>query len=79
MTYEEYKIIISDAITEYCNKGGSLVDIALNNPLREYIYEFDEILSEDAKEKLIDKAHQAMQKEEDLPPGVRLVKVIVKR
>lgn len=78
MTYDEYKLIINEAISEYCSNGGSLLNIALNNPLREYIYEFDEILSEDVKNKLIDKAHQAMQKEEDLPLGVRLIKVVFK-
>lgn len=78
MTYEEYMKIINEAIIEYCNNGGSLVKIALSNPIREYIYEFDEVLSEDDKEKLIDNAHLAMQREEDLPPGIRLKKVIFK-
>lgn len=78
MTYPEYKKIISEAVTEYCNKGGSILNIALNNPIKEYIYEFDERLPEDTKKNLIDKAHQAMQQGEDLPPGIRLVKVIFK-
>ncbi len=78
MSYEEYKKIINDAVAEYCNNGGSLLNIALNNPVKEYIYEYDELLSEDAKEKLIDKAHQAMQKGEDLPSGIRLVKVVIR-
>lgn len=76
MTYKEYKKIISDAIINYCNDGGSLLNIALNNTKKEYIYEFDNLLPEDAKKRLIDKAHQAMQKDSDLPQGIRLVKVI---
>lgn len=78
MNYKEYKKIINDAITEYCNNGGSLLNIALNNPVKEYIYDYDEQLSEDAKVNLVDKAHQAMQKGEDLPSGIRLVKVVIK-
>jgi protein associated with RNAse G/E len=60
MTYNEYRTIINDAVKDYCNSGGSLLNIALNKSLKEYIYEFDEKLSEDAKDNLIDKAHQAM-------------------
>lgn len=78
MTYNEYKKIISDAVSEYCNNGGSLLNIALNNPTKEYIYEFDELLPEDTKKHLIDKAHQAIRQEQDLPTGIRLVKVIFK-
>ncbi|MDF2474239.1 MAG: hypothetical protein K0R21_2021 [Anaerocolumna sp.] len=76
MTYKEYKQIISDAIIEYCNNGGSLLNIALNNTRKEYIYDFDYFLPEDQKQILIDKAHQAMQKDKDLPEGIRLKKVI---
>jgi hypothetical protein len=78
MTYAECKKIIDDAVTEYCNNGGSLLNIALNHTVKEYIYEFDTLLSEDTKEKLIDKAHRAMQREEDLPPGIKLVKMVFK-
>ncbi len=76
MTYNEYKEIINDAISDYCNQGGSLLNIALNSPIKEYIYEFDEMFPEDTKKNLIDKAHQAMQKQIDFPPGIRLIKVI---
>lgn len=76
MTHKEYRQIIGDAIKEYCNNGGSLLNIALNHSRKEYIYEFDKFLPEDEKKILLDKAHQAMQKDKDLPPGIRLVKVI---
>lgn len=76
MSYAEYKKIISDAVREYCNNGGSLLNIALNNIRKEYIYDFDFIYPEDTKKNLIDKAHQAMQKGKDLPEGIRLTKVI---
>lgn len=78
MQYIEYKKIIGDAINEYCNNGGSLLNIALNVTNKEYIYEFDGFVPEDTKHTLIDKAHQAMQKGESLPKGIRLVKVIFK-
>ena len=44
-------------------------------PNKEYIYEFDDGLPEDTKKKLIDKAHQAMRRSEDLPEGIRLLRV----
>jgi len=78
MIYNEYKKIISDALTDYCNNGGSLLNIALNRLNKEYIFEFDDFLSEDTKQNLIDKAHQAMQRGNDLPPRIRLIKVIFK-
>lgn len=78
MTHREYKKMINDAVAEYCNTGGSLLNIALNKTVKEYIFEFDDMLSEDAKENLIDKAHQAIQKKEDLPPGVQLIKMVFK-
>lgn len=78
MTYYEYKKVITDALNEYCNRGGSLLNIALNDILKEYIYEFDEQLPEDTKKNLIDKAHQAMHQGKELPRGIHLVKVILK-
>ncbi len=78
MTYEEYKKIISDALSEYCNNGGSLLNIALDNIKKEYVYEFDALYAEDTRKNLIDKAYQAMQKEKELPEGIRLSKVIFK-
>ncbi|BCJ95675.1 hypothetical protein acsn021_32440 [Anaerocolumna cellulosilytica] len=78
MTFDEYKLIITEAVKEYCDKGGSLLNIALEEINKEYLYEFDEPLPEDLKKHLIDKAHQAMKKERDLPPGIRLSKVIFK-
>ncbi len=76
MSYAEYKKIISDALREYCNNGGSLLNIALNNIKKEYIYDFDAAFPEDTKKNLIDKAHQAMQRGKELPEGIRLTKVI---
>ncbi len=76
MSYGEYKKIISDALSEYCNDGGSLLNIALNHIKKEYVYEFDGNFPEDTKSNLIDKAHQAMQKGRELPEGIRLTKVI---
>lgn len=78
MSYNEYKKIISDALSEYCNGGGSLLNIALNHIKKEYVYEFDCDYPEDMKSNLIDKAHQAMQKGWELPEGIRLAKVIFK-
>lgn len=79
MTHSEYKKIISDALIDYCNSGGSLLHIALNVANKEYIYEFDESLPEDMKKILIDKAYQAMRRGYDLPKGIHLVKVIFKQ
>lgn len=76
MSYAEYKKIISDALSEYCSSGGSLLNIALNYIKKEYVYEFDGDYPEDTKSYLIDKAHQAMQKGRELPEGIRLTKVI---
>ncbi|MFV0344186.1 MAG: hypothetical protein ACK5JH_15085 [Anaerocolumna sp.] len=78
MTYYEYKKIMTEALNEYCKAGGSLLNIALDNIMKEYIYEFDEHLPEDTKKNLIDKAHQAMDLGYDLPRGIYLVKVIFK-
>ncbi len=78
MSYAEYKKIISEALREYCNSGGSLLNIALNNIKKEYVYEFEKVYPEDMKKYLIDKAHQAMQKGRELPEGIRLTKVIFK-
>ncbi len=78
MTYDEYKKIISDALAEYCNRGGSILNVALNSTNKEYIYEFDEGLPEDTKLKLVDRAHQAMRRSEDLPKGIRLIRVDIK-
>lgn len=78
MTYNEYKEIINDALTDYCNNRGSLLNIALNSSRKEYIFEFDDLLPEDTKKSLIDKANQAMLKGIDLPSRIRLSKVIFK-
>ncbi|MGB8453344.1 MAG: hypothetical protein WCD89_13570 [Anaerocolumna sp.] len=79
MSYSEYKKIISDALREYCNNGGSLLNIAHNKIKKEYIYEFDAAYPEDMKKNLIDKAHQAMQKGKELPDGIQLTKVIFRK
>ncbi len=76
MSHAEYEKIISDAVREHCNNGGSLLNIALNNIKKEYVYEFDYTYPEDMKKNLIDKAHQAMQNGKELPEGIRLTKVI---
>ena len=75
MTYEEYRKIICDALSKHCKEGGSIVNVALNNTCKEYIYEFDKGLPEDTKKMLIDKAHQAMNRGESLPEGIRLMEV----
>lgn len=79
MSYIEYKKIISDALREYCNNGGSLLNIAHNKIKKEYVYEFNSVYPEDTKKNLIDKAHQAMQKGKELPEGIRLAKVIFRK
>ena len=78
MTYYEYRKVITEALNDYCKTGGSLLNIALNDIMKEYIYEFDEPLPEDTKKNLVDKAHQAMHFGTDLPRGIQLVKVIFK-
>ncbi len=78
MTYFEYKKVITEALNDYCKTGGSLLNIALNDIMKEYIYEFDEPFPEDIKKNLVDKAHQAMHHGKDLPRGIYLVKVIFK-
>ena len=78
MKYNDYRKIITEAINEYCTNGGSLLNIALNDVNKEYIYEFSEEFPEDIKKNLIDKAHQAMRKNIDLPEGIKLIKVIFK-
>lgn len=79
MTYDEYKIIISHALDDYCNKGGSLLKVALNIYDNEYIFEFDDDYTDENKKSLIDKAYKAMEKGKDLPSGIRLSKVIFRR
>lgn len=75
MTYGEYRDIISSALSKHCTEGGSILNVALNNTNKEYIYEFDKGLPEDTKKILTDRAHQAMSRGEDLPKGIRLVRV----
>lgn len=78
MTYHEYKKVITEGLNEYCKTGGSLLNIALNDIMKEYVYEFEDSFPEDMKKALIDKAHQAMYQGKDLPSGIYLVKVIFK-
>lgn len=75
MTYDEYKKIINDAVSDYCHRGGSIINVALNTANKEYVYEYDEEMPEDMKLRLTDKAYQAMSRSEDLPSGIRLVRV----
>ncbi|SHO51385.1 hypothetical protein [Anaerocolumna xylanovorans] len=79
MKYQEYENILKEALLEYLQSGGSLVDAALKDIPKEYIYEFDKKYPEDTKKQLIDKAHRAMRMKKDLPEGIRLVKVILKK
>lgn len=79
MTYDEYKMIISHSVEDYCNKGGSLLKIALNIYDKEYIFEYDDDYTEDYKKNLLDKAYKSMEKGKDLPRGIRLSKVNFKR
>ncbi len=79
MKYQEYESILKEALLEYLQDGGSLVEAALKDMPKEYIYEFDEKYPEDIKKQLIDKAHRAMRVKKDLPDGIRLVKVVIKK
>lgn len=79
MKYQEYERILKEALQEYLKNGGSLVEAALKDIPKEYIYEFDKKYPEDTKKQMIDKAYQAMGMKKDLPQGVRLVKVILKK
>ncbi|MGN6715432.1 hypothetical protein SAMN02745136_01066 [Anaerocolumna jejuensis DSM 15929] len=79
MKYQEYESILKEALLEYLQNGGSLVEAALKDMPKEYIYEFDEKYPEDIKKQLIDKAHRAMRVKKDLPDGIRLVKVVIKK
>jgi hypothetical protein len=76
MKYQDYEKIVKEALHDYLQRGGSLVEAALKNIPKEYIYEFDDKYPEDTKKQLIDKAHQAMRNRQDLPNGIRLVKVV---
>lgn len=79
MKYHEYERILKDALYEYLQDGGSLVEAALKDIPKEYIYEFDKKYPEDTKKQMIDKAYQAMRMKQDLPQGIRLAKVILKK
>ncbi|MDF2870281.1 MAG: hypothetical protein K0R05_1856 [Anaerocolumna sp.] len=76
MIYQEYEKIVKEALHDYLQRGGSLVEAALKDIPKEYIYEFDDKYPEDTQKQLIDKAHQAMRRRQDLPNGIRLVKVV---
>lgn len=79
MKYHVCEEILKKALLEYLQDGGSLVDAALKDIPKEYIYEFDDNYPEDTKKQLIDKAHRALRMKRDLPEGIQLVKVILKR
>ncbi len=78
MTYEDYKDLISNALLDYCKNGGSLVYLALHDMKGEYIFSFDEPVSESEKKDLIAKSCKAIRQGRDLPPGIRLKAVIIK-
>jgi len=78
MKYQACEELLKEALLTYLQNGGSLVDAALKDIPKEYIYEFDEKYPEDTKKQLIDKAHRAMRMKKDLPEGIRLVRVILK-
>ena len=77
MTYKEYKNIIEYSLLEYCKNGGSLVYLALNDLKKEYIFTFDESLSENEKMKLINRSRKAIILGKDLPPNIKLEKVLI--
>lgn len=79
MIYNKYKKLITDALIEYFENGGSLVYLALHDLNKEYIFEFDEPLPENEKGILIDKATKAIEEGKDLPENIELVKIIIEQ
>ena len=54
MKYQDYEKIVKEALHDYLQRGGSLVEAALKNIPKEYIYEFDDKYPEDSNKHLID-------------------------
>lgn len=75
MDYLEYKKILEEAMVSYVNSGGSVYH--MTEVIREYVFSYDnEPLSEDAKSRLENRAVQAINNMQPLPPGIRLKKCI---
>lgn len=75
MEYADYKEILDRAMVDYVNQGGSVFHI--DGIIREYTFTYsDENLSADAKERLDNKAVQAIVNKQKLPSGVKLEQCI---
>lgn len=78
MTYNKYKDFITDALIDYCENGGSLVYLALHDLKKEYVFKFDESVAKDKKENLKVRAIKAIEDGKDLPPNIKLEKILIK-
>lgn len=76
MEYNEYKAILDKALADYVNAGGSVYYIG--SAMKEYFFEYEKGLSADAKDRLEDKAVQAMLSKKPLPKGIRLTDCVIK-
>ncbi len=75
MEYAEYKSILDAALTDYINNGGSVFYMA--DAVKEYIFDYDnETMPYGTRNRLEDKAVEAIVEKKKLPDGVRLVKCI---
>lgn len=75
MDYLEYKKILEETMVSYVNSGGSVYH--MTEVIREYVFSYDnELLSEDAKSRLENRAVQAINNMQPLPSGIRLEKCI---
>ena len=72
MDYLEYKKILEEAMVFYVNSGGSVYH--MTEVIREYFFSYDnEPLSEDAKSRLENRAVQAINNMQPLPPGTERI------
>ena len=75
MEYEEYKKILDRAMVDYVNNGGSVFYIATE--IKEYIFKYeDDLMADDIKRQLNDKAIKAIVNKQKLPQGITLEKCI---
>lgn len=74
--YSEYIDIINSALVDYVNKNNSTYKMFASQ--KEYFFDYDEKnISEDAKDRLINKAVKCINEKKTLPPGIRLVDCVM--
>lgn len=75
MEYEEYKKILDKAMVDYVNNGGSVFYMA--SVIKEYIFKYDDdLMADDIRKQLNDKAIKAIVNKQKLPQGITLEKCI---